>query len=225
MDVITFSVVLVGVGASLWAIARFFIEGKKSPEEIFVIGGALGEDTVNDKVPIFPSPTDARASGNHPTGMPEIPAALAATGYEGWFSEAVKRLQLQSYQRTQAERLAGLRQIRELQVAFLDIAKGKADWQKLPQEDKLRQMRLDIEEIELEIKKAELYEKRAALEKRKDAKAAPPPRRRSVQERVLEMKTNQARDHSIFANDPELQGVSDRKWDDRILRAMEEDGE
>jgi hypothetical protein len=92
--------------------------------------------------------------------LPTLPAAFSSTEYDGWLAERIKRFQLQTYQRTQAERVAVLKQINELQHQCLAIARNESDWQYFAQEDRLRQKRLDIQEIELDMRMEELREQR-----------------------------------------------------------------
>jgi len=42
-------------------------------------------------------------------------------------------------------------------------------------------------------------------------------------ERIARMKANRADAHESFADDPELQAISNRQWDDRIMDVMDED--
>src|SRR5712691_3696021 len=107
--------------------------------------------------------------------LPTVPEAFQRFDYEGLLPEAIKRLQLKAYQRTQAERLSVLRQINAIQAECLALARNESNWRHLGQEDRLRQKRLDIEELELDIRMDELRERRSGG-KEKAAHRPPPPR-------------------------------------------------
>jgi len=124
--------------------------------------------------------------------LPSLPAAFSSTEYDGWLAERIKRFQLQTYQRTQAERLAVLRQINELQTQCLAIAQNEANWQHFAQEDRLHQKRLDIQEIELDMRLEELLEQRQtrALEKMMPkAPPKPPPPRDPIREALNRLRS------------------------------------
>jgi hypothetical protein len=92
--------------------------------------------------------------------LPTLPEAFSSTEYDGWLVERIKRFQLKTYQKTQTERIAVLRQINELQTQCLAINRNENDWKHFAQEDRLRQKRLDIQEIELDMQLEELRERR-----------------------------------------------------------------
>ena len=112
--------------------------------------------------------------------LPTVPEAFRRSDYEGLIPETIKRIQLKAYQRTQAERLAVLRQINSIQRECLALAQNECDWRHFEQGDRLRQKRLNIEEIELDMRMEELQERRkgAKEEVRRDL----PPRRDPLQE-------------------------------------------
>lgn len=99
--------------------------------------------------------------------LPTVPDAFRRTDYEGWLEESIKRFQLKRYQRTQAERLAVLKQINAIQGECLTLARNEANWRHLQQEDRLRQKRLDLEEMQLDQKTEDLlYERERKLRER-----------------------------------------------------------
>ena len=103
--------------------------------------------------------------------LPSPPTAFYSNEYEGWFREAKKRFELQSYGRTQEERVKTLKQINELQSQCLAILKNEGDLTRFRQEERQRQMRLSIEDTELEIKAEEARQK---LEKLRAGKSTDP---------------------------------------------------
>jgi hypothetical protein len=82
--------------------------------------------------------------------LPTVPEAFRRSEYEGWLGERVKRFQLKTYQKTQGERIKVLRQINELQKECLAIARNENDWQHFAQHERIRQKRLDLEEMQVD---------------------------------------------------------------------------
>ena len=82
--------------------------------------------------------------------LPTVPEAFRRSDYEGWLEERVKRFQLKTYQKTQAERIKVLRQINELQKECLAIARNEQEWQRFAQQERIRQKRLDLEEMQVD---------------------------------------------------------------------------
>ena len=112
--------------------------------------------------------------------LPTVPDAFRRSDYEGLIPETIKRWQLKAYQRTQAERLAVLKQINAIQGECLALARNENEWRHFDQVDRLHQKRLDIEEMELDIRMDELQEKRRGSTEK--IKREPPPRRDPIQE-------------------------------------------
>jgi hypothetical protein len=112
--------------------------------------------------------------------LPTVPDAFRRSDYEGLIPETIKRIQLKAYQRTQAERLAVLKQINAIQGECLALARNENEWHHFDQVDRLRQKRLDIEEIELDIRMEELQERRNGVKEK--VRREPPPRRDPIQE-------------------------------------------
>lgn len=117
---------------------------------------------------------DAEIPSLHP-GLPTAPEAFMRTEYEGWLEEKVKRFQLRSYQRTQAERIAVLQHINRLQTECIALARNQANWRHLEQEDRIRQKRLDLEELELSHRMADVLQKREDQRVDRAKASAPPP--------------------------------------------------
>jgi len=92
--------------------------------------------------------------------LPGLPPALNNTDYEGWIPEWIKQKQIAAYRKTQAERLAVLTLINQIQGQCMALARNENDWRHFGQEDRLRQKRLDVEELELDMKMEELQERR-----------------------------------------------------------------
>jgi len=101
-----------------------------------------------------------RLDSPSPLEVPIIPRAFRRSDYDGLLLEKIKRLQLQSFQKTQEERLEVLRQINELQSQCMVLSRNEADRRHFGQEDRLRKKRLDVDEMELDIKLEELVERR-----------------------------------------------------------------
>jgi len=107
--------------------------------------------------------------------LPSIPEAFQQSDYDGWLVEKIKRLQLKSYQRTQAERLSVLKQIDQIQKQCLAIARNEKDWQHFAQEDRVRAKRLNLDEMKLDLEIEEFLVSRIAAKKPVvEIKAAPP---------------------------------------------------
>jgi hypothetical protein len=138
--------------------------------------------------------------------LPTVPEAFRRSEYEGWLEEAVKTFQLKRYQKTQAERLAVLRQINQIQNECLALARNEANWQHFRQEDRLRQKRLDLDELELDQRMEDVrYERERKVRERARAAAAPPsPKRRSLVEEI----TSQVED--AIRAEVEIKEVFDR---------------
>jgi len=121
-----------------------------------------------------------------PADLPTVPEAFRRTDYEGWLEETIKRFQLKRYQRTQAERLAVLKQINQIQTECLALARNEADWRHFQQEDRLRQKRLDLQEMEIDQRMEDLlYEREGKLRERtKTAVPAPPLKPRDPVEEI-----------------------------------------
>jgi len=117
--------------------------------------------------------------------LPTVPDAFRRTDYEGWLEEGIKRFQLKRYQRTQAERLAVLRQINQIQSECVALARNEADWRHFRQEDRLRQKRLDLQEMEIDHRMEDLLFEREKKLRERNAPiepSAPPKRRDPVEE-------------------------------------------
>ncbi len=105
--------------------------------------------------------------------LPSVPDAFIRAEYEGWPVEVFKRFQLKQYQRTQAERLEVLKQINEIHGQCLALARNEANWRHLEQEDRLRQKRLDVEEMELEQRMEDLVYERERKRQERISPATP----------------------------------------------------
>lgn len=117
--------------------------------------------------------------------LPTVPDAFRRTDYEGCLIEAHKRWQLKRYQRTQAERVAVLKQINQLQTECLALARNEANWRHFQQEDRLRQKRLDLEELELDQRMDDLlYEREMKLRGRSRSVPAPEPKRLNLADQI-----------------------------------------
>ena len=118
--------------------------------------------------------------------LPTLPEAFANTDYDGWLMEAVKRFQLQRYQKTQSERIEVLKQINEIQTQCLALMRNESNWQHFGQEDRIRQKRLDLQEMELDQRlEDQRYERERALKERANpTKAAEPAKRRGLLEDI-----------------------------------------
>jgi hypothetical protein len=126
--------------------------------------------------------TTSNLTLHHPD-LPTVPEAFRRTDYEGWLEEAIKRIQLKRYQRTQAERIAVLEQINELQGQCLALRRNEANWRHFQQEDRLRKKRLDIEELELDQRMEDfLYARQNKLFARANGTAEYPKHRDPVAE-------------------------------------------
>jgi hypothetical protein len=91
--------------------------------------------------------------------LPTVPEAFRRVDYEGWPAEIVKSFQLKRYQKTQAQRIAVLKQINQIQGECLALARNETNWRHFGQEDRIRQKRLDLEEMELDLRLEDrLYE-------------------------------------------------------------------
>lgn len=115
---------------------------------------------------------------------PELPG-FQRNGYEGWFAEAKKQFQMQSYNRSQDERIAVLKRIAELNDLYLRIDQQQLTYarqqeQKLTyeQEQRLRGKRLNVDELKVDQEMEELvYEgERKRGERTKVVVAAKVPR-------------------------------------------------
>lgn len=121
----------------------------------------------------------------HPE-LPSLPEAFASTDYDGWPVEVFKRFQLQQYQKTQAERIEVLKQINEIQRQCMTLARNESDWRHFGQEDRIRQKRLDLQELELDQQLEDRrYEREKKLfERANPAKVSEPPKRRDLVEQI-----------------------------------------
>jgi hypothetical protein len=121
-------------------------------------------------------------------GLPALPEAFRQFDYDGWLPEFIKRFQLEGYRKTQAKRQAVLRQINEIQRECLAIHRNEREWQHLAQEDRIRQKRLDLDEIELDYRVEDLlYERQKKIQERQRAAApASLPRARDLVEEITE---------------------------------------
>jgi len=120
------------------------------------------------------SPTHESSLSLRPE-LPTVPDAFMRADYEGWLEKRIKRFQLKCYQKTQAERLEVLRQINQIQTECLTLMRHEADWKHFQQEDRLRQKRLDLEEMNLDQRMEDaLYERATRLRERSQPTPATP---------------------------------------------------
>lgn len=106
--------------------------------------------------------------------MPTVPAAFQQTEYEGWIAEKIKQWQLREFQKTQSERIGVLKQIRETQAQCLAIAENESNWLTFAQRERMKQKRLDIEEIELDMRLEDLRNQGRKLPEPVNHKSEPP---------------------------------------------------
>ena len=79
-----------------------------------------------------------------------------------------------------------LRQINQIQGQCLALARNEADWRHFQQEDRLRKMRLDLDEMELDQRMEDLlYERQRKLQERSSPVEPPaPPKHRDPVEEI-----------------------------------------
>lgn len=117
--------------------------------------------------------------------LPTVPDAFRRTDYEGFLEEYVKRFQLRCYQRTQAERITVLKQINELQSQCLALAHNEANWRHFRQEDRIRQKRLDLTEMELDQRIEDLqYQRGVRLSEQQRAESGMPSKATDMVEKI-----------------------------------------
>jgi len=163
--------------------------------------------------------------------LPTVPDAFRRTDYEGVIEEIIKGIQLRRYQKTQRERIGVLKQINEIQKECLALARNEADWQHFHQEDRLRQKRLDVQEMELDARMEDLlYERqRKIFERGIPPLPQAPPKPRDMVEEITEQLEQAIRTEAgvkeVFGRarerDPKLKGWLD-EWEARVTWELRE---
>ena len=150
---------------------------------------------------------------------PEVQDIPLSIGPADWLSHVAERFRVRQTEKTIAQKTSLLAQTRiffEQYRAALDaednLKRARPSYKEKDEEEDLRKLERQKRKLALEMEIAE-------MKKRKDP---PPPRQPlSEHEQVAEMKKQQKRDHEAYAGDPEMQAMSDRRWDDRIMRFLE----
>lgn len=157
----------------------------------------------------------------------DIPISIAP---ETWLANVAERFRQRQMEKTFQAQTRMLEQVKMFFSEFraaLDaqdnLGRARGEFAEKDAEAKLRAQEREIRKLTFTLQgdklQDEIDQHKEKIERRKNP--APQPQMPSKMERIAQMKQARARDHEAFAGDRDLQGMSDREWDDRIFRVME----
>lgn len=157
----------------------------------------------------------------------DIPISIAP---ETWLANVAERFRQRQTEKTFQAQTKMLEQVKLFFSEFraaLDaqdnLGRAKAEFTEKDAEAELRVREREIRELTFTLQgdklRDEIDQHKEKVARRKNP--PPQPKMPSKMERIAEMKQAKARDHAAFAGDSDLQGMSDREWDDKIFRVMQ----